>query len=245
MNEIETTLSDIKLFIEQLKADLPEVFTKEQEKQQTQGKILYMGNLYTPLIEVVPGAEPAVLFEDQNIIITIPEESFDISELAENWLRTQAEITLKERTKEWAAKMGIEYNNVFIKDQKTMWGSCSDKKNINFSYRIIKMPVIIMDYLIVHELAHIVHMNHAQEYWSLVAQYSPDYNEHRKWLNNNRAHIMADTKIKYLGPALPEEEAPQQEGPEEALQDNSTLDKQPEEQQQNNTETEENPSEEE
>lgn len=54
-----------------------------------------------------------------------------------------------------------------------------------------------MDYLIVHELAHLTHMNHGEDYWSLVSAHCPDYEKHRKWLNSNRAHVMADTKIKY------------------------------------------------
>ena len=197
MTEIETTLSDIKLFIESLKKDMPEVFSKDAPEQNSDGKILYMGGLYDAVIEINPDAEPKVTFEDGRFTITMKSEEDNAGTLAEAWLREEAGKVLKERTAALAQKMGVEYNSVFIKDQRTMWGSCSEKKNLNFSYRLIKTPVVIMDYLIVHELAHLLHMNHGQEYWALVSSFCPDYNQHRKWLNGNRAHVMADTKIDY------------------------------------------------
>ncbi|MCL2887917.1 MAG: M48 family metallopeptidase [Elusimicrobia bacterium] len=201
MTEIETTLSDIKLFIESLKTEMPEVFSKDAPAQDVSGKVLYMGGLYDAVVNAEPDCTPSVKLEDGRIIITIKDENADAGQMAEDWLRAQAETILKERTAAWAKKMGVEFNSIYIKDQRTMWGSCSDKKNINYSYRIVKMPSVIMDYLIVHELAHLVHMNHAEQYWTLVAAHCPDYDKHRKWLSGNRAHIMADTKIKYSKPA--------------------------------------------
>ncbi|MDR0292235.1 MAG: M48 family metallopeptidase [Elusimicrobium sp.] len=200
MSEIETTLSDIKLFIESLKTEMPEVFAKDAPARDISGKVLYMGELYDAVVNAEPEAEPSVRLEDGRILITVKDENADAGQMAEDWLRGRAETILKERTAAWAKKMGVEFNSIFIKDQRTMWGSCSDKKNINYSYRIIKMPSVIMDYLIVHELAHLVHMNHADEYWTLVSAHCPDYDKHRKWLSSNRAHIMADTKIKYSKP---------------------------------------------
>ncbi|WP_052545805.1 M48 family metallopeptidase [Elusimicrobium minutum] len=198
--EIETTLTDIKLFIESLKSDMPEVFAKDKVKEDIAGKVLYMGDIYDAAINITPEEEPSVKFEDGKFIVKIKSEQDDAGALVETWLWNQAETVLKERTKIWAEKMGVEVNNVAIKDQRTMWGSASEKKNINYSYRIIKMPNVIINYLVIHEVAHLVHMNHADEYWSLVAVHCPEYNEHRKWLNGNRAYIMADTKLKYVKP---------------------------------------------
>ncbi|MGB2578738.1 putative metal-dependent hydrolase [Elusimicrobium simillimum] len=202
MSEIETTLSDIRLFLQSLKTDLPEVFAKDAPAADQQGKILYMGDFYDADITVDAEAEPSVKYDADTykFLVTIKNEDDDASDMVETWLREEAGRVLKERSAAWAAKMGVEFNTIFIKDQRTMWGSCSENKNINFSYRIIKMPNVIIDYLIVHELAHLVHMNHAQEYWALVEQHCPDYDSHRKWLNSNRAHIMANTKITYVKP---------------------------------------------
>jgi len=197
MSEIETTLSDIKLFIESLKTDMPEVFAADAPAGDVSGKVLYMGGLYDAVVKVEPESAPSVKLEDGRITVTVKDAGADAGQMAEDWLRSQADSILKERTAAWAQKMGVTLNKIFIKDQRTMWGSCSSQKNINYSYRIIKMPAVIMDYLIVHELAHLTHMNHGEDYWSLVSAHCPDYEKHRKWLNSNRAHVMADTKIKY------------------------------------------------
>lgn len=199
MPEIDTTISDIKLFIERLKADLPEIFSGETAAEA--GKVLYMGDVLDARVEIAEGGENAAFLEDKTLIIKIKDAAENPSAVADEWLRAQAKEQIPPRVKEWALKMNVEYNNIVIKDQKTMWGSCSDKKNLNFTYRLIKMPPAIMDYIIIHELSHLVHMNHGQDYWSLVASLCPDYNKHRKWLNDNKGSLLADVSLKYVTPA--------------------------------------------
>lgn len=207
--DIETTISDIKLFIEKLKTDLPEVFSKDtQEESPSQpqaalqaqsGKVLYEGRLL-PCTVVLDESlkEPSFLLQDDTLTITINTPLADLPALVEAWSRAQAQEILPQKVAVWAQKMGVEYNNIVIKDQKTLWGSCSQKKNLNFSYRLIKMPLSIIDYLIVHELAHLIHFDHSPEFWSCVQSYIPNYKEARKWLNTNRYAVMAPCDIKYI-----------------------------------------------
>jgi predicted metal-dependent hydrolase len=72
------------------------------------------------------------------------------------------------------------YNTVSIKAQKTRWGSCSRKRNLNFNYKIALLPPHLTDYIIVHELCHLAQMNHSAKFWSLVAQTIPDHLVRRK-----------------------------------------------------------------
>lgn len=199
MNDTQSVISDVKLFIERLKKDLPEVFGTTQENAETEaGKILYQGRLLPARIHLTPDQEEGVDFAGDAFDIYIQTPQADVNTMATTWLRQKANEVLRAKTAEWAAKMGVEYNNIVIKDQQTLWASCSAKKNINYTYRIIKMPEAIRDYLIIHELAHLVHMNHGEQYWQLVGQFCPAYKNSRKWLNDNRGAVFADLDLKYI-----------------------------------------------
>ena len=80
---------------------------------------------------------------------------------------------------------GYKWNNIVIRNQKTRWGSCSKKGNLNFNYKIALLPSEVADYIIVHELCHLGEFNHSQNFWNLVAKTIPDYKAIRKNLKNN------------------------------------------------------------
>lgn len=75
---------------------------------------------------------------------------------------------------------GFKYNNITIRNQKTRWGSCSKKGNLNFNYKITSLPQRMADYIVVHELCHLGEFNHSQNFWNLVARTVPDYLQIRR-----------------------------------------------------------------
>lgn len=81
--------------------------------------------------------------------------------------------------------MGLSSKGISIRNQKTRWGSCSSKGNLNFNYKLYYMPSEILDYVVVHELAHLKHMNHSKEFWGFVEQFMPDYESRRRWLKEH------------------------------------------------------------
>ncbi|HUT85806.1 MAG TPA: M48 family metallopeptidase, partial [Elusimicrobiales bacterium] len=89
----------------------------------------------------------------------------------------------------WSEKMQLGFNRVAIKDQKSLWGSCSHKGNLNFCWRIIKAPEEVLDYLVIHELAHIKNLNHSAEFWQTVETHCPECKKHRKWLNQYKERL--------------------------------------------------------
>ena len=89
-----------------------------------------------------------------------------------------------------AELMGVDYGRVTIRCQKTRWGSCSSKGNLNFNCLLMHVPIDVRDYVIIHELAHRKHMNHSKNFWKEVEIMIPDYKEKRKWLNTYGEEIM-------------------------------------------------------
>lgn len=87
-----------------------------------------------------------------------------------------------QRLAHFNAMYGFEYKRVSIKDQKTMWGSCSKKGNLNFNWRLVQLPPELADYVIVHELCHLKELNHSKQFWSLVALSIPEYAQRRRSL---------------------------------------------------------------
>ena len=75
---------------------------------------------------------------------------------------------------------GYKWNNIVIRNQKTRWGSCSKKGNLNFNYKIALLPSEVADYIIVHELCHLKEFNHSKRFWNLVSQTIPEYKEIKK-----------------------------------------------------------------
>ena len=96
--------------------------------------------------------------------------------------KSLARMTLSAKVRFWAAKMGVTYGTISIRQQATRWGSCSSKGNLNFNYRLAYLPQELLDYVVVHELAHIAHKNHGPQFWALVERYLPDYRARRAML---------------------------------------------------------------
>ncbi len=100
-------------------------------------------------------------------------------------LRKKAEEYIHERTKYIAYKNGFKFARIKIKDTKTRWGSCSSKGTISLNWRLIMAPVEVIDYVIIHELAHTVEMNHGKKFWEVVGRYFPNWKLCRDWLKKN------------------------------------------------------------
>ncbi len=93
-----------------------------------------------------------------------------------------AKEQIPRRVAYFARQMGVTYGRVTIREQKTRWGSCSSKDNLNFNWKLMLMPEDVLDYVVVHELAHRREMNHSERFWAIVAEVLPDYRERRRRL---------------------------------------------------------------
>ena len=114
-----------------------------------------------------------------------PPRDYEQNPALEAQYRKEARRRITERAAYFAEKMGVDYGRIAIKAAKTRWGSCSAKGNLNFHWKLILMPPAILDYVVVHELAHRIEMNHSPRFWAQVERILPDYRERRRWLKEN------------------------------------------------------------
>ena len=103
--------------------------------------------------------------------------------------KEQARELIKSRLDFYNKFYNFEYKSFRVKNLKSRWGSCSSKKNLNFNYKLIFLPLDLVDYIIVHELCHLKQFNHSNEFWKLVAESIPNYKDLRKRLLNDYLHM--------------------------------------------------------
>jgi predicted metal-dependent hydrolase len=103
----------------------------------------------------------------------------------QQWYQSRALEKLKEKTKRYSAILGVSPQSVGVKEYKARWGSCSSSGDVTYNWRIIMAPHHIVDYIVVHELCHLLEHNHGPKYWKHVKSVVPDYKECREWLKVN------------------------------------------------------------
>ncbi len=101
------------------------------------------------------------------------------AQVLKNWYLQQAAGIFTERVKLYAAQIGVHVKSIKLADPKTRWGSCGRDGRLMFSWRTVMLPLALVDYLVVHELCHLVHFNHSKAYWQTVAKFLPDYKARR------------------------------------------------------------------
>lgn len=120
----------------------------------------------------------------ERILLFVPYEAdYEYRrEALEKWYRKEASDIISEKAGEYAALLHVTYQDIRIKDQKSRWGSCSGRGNLNFNWRLIMAPEQVLDYVVVHELCHLRYMDHSERFWTLVSGVCPAYKQYRKWL---------------------------------------------------------------
>lgn len=94
---------------------------------------------------------------------------------------------------------GGKYTSITVRDQKTRWGSCSSRGTLSFNYRLIFAPPAVLDYVVVHELCHLTHMNHSRDFWSMVAAVMPDYQLYKNWLRDHGHELTLENYLRQRG----------------------------------------------
>lgn len=155
----------------------------------------YLGREARLFVEHADVRWPRLLFDHWNFYVTAParlegeERRAAIERALTTWYRRRAAERLTERTARWAELAGRAPTAIYIRDQRRRWASCSADGTLRFNWRIIMAPPPLMDYVVVHELAHLRVRNHSADFWAVVARLLPDYELRR-------------SQLKALGPSL-------------------------------------------
>ena len=155
--------------------------TNTLQKEYVNGEsFLYLGRNY--LLEFVE-SETDIKFLNRFYMAT--DSKSKAKKLFEQWYRVKAKEKIDSIIKEFALKMGVNYKSIKFTKMKYQWGSCSVDKSININYNLIKAPRFVINYVVVHELAHIIELNHSDKFWGIVKAQLPQYEQAKIWLVDN------------------------------------------------------------
>ncbi|SMN16337.1 Putative predicted metal-dependent hydrolase [uncultured Candidatus Thioglobus sp.] len=178
------SVKKIEQFIDEKSNWINKKFTTIQAKKLKKSsylegeKFLYLGNEYP--LNLNNSHAKGLAFNGQKFSLNAGgKEEFLV------WYKAAFKKIALPRLEYYAKENKLIYKQVRLKAQKTLWGSCSYVNNINLNYLLIQAPIGVIDYVIVHELAHIKHKNHSRNFWKFVNQMLPNYKASKRWLQDN------------------------------------------------------------
>ncbi len=158
------------------------IFGKNYQKKYQFNPELPIG-IFTNQLSIIfnfPGAD-----SQQNLTTVNRTLNKTLTKELEIFLKKTARSYLQKQTKILADKMQVSYHSLTLRNQKTRWGSCSSNGNLSLNWRLVHYPSQIIDYVIIHELAHLTHHNHSKKFWQCVAQHDPEFKLHRNYLKKH------------------------------------------------------------
>jgi len=113
-----------------------------------------------------------------------------IQQYLENWYRSRALERLQEKSNRYAQQIGVTPTGLSVRNFRSRWGSCDKQGQVVFNWNIIKAPHSIVDYVVIHELCHLIHPNHSKEFWQVVGRHDTTYPEHKQWLKEKGTGLL-------------------------------------------------------
>ncbi|MBI4686643.1 MAG: M48 family metallopeptidase [Nitrospirae bacterium] len=186
MDFIEKVVFKKRFWIKEKQEIIRDRYQKIASKKFVSGEgFLYLGNMYR--LEFIDASDMSIVFNNGFQISR--QHIYMAKEILTAWYKEKAYQKISERADWYSSLYGLKYNKIKISDAQKRWGSCSAKGNLNFSWRLIMAPLRVIDYVVVHELAHLEENNHSKAFWNKVKIMLPDYEQYRKWLKEN-THLL-------------------------------------------------------
>jgi predicted metal-dependent hydrolase len=159
-----------------------EIQMRKPQKDVHNGEaFLYLGKIY-----------PLAIRQNQKNIVELSDRLYIgsanktyIKQYVTTWYRQQAKKIITERVYHYSRLANLDFQSIKMTSATTRWGSCSSEKNLNFNWKLIMAPLPVIDYVVVHELAHLKELNHSKAFWETVRKMFPLYRQYRTWLKRN------------------------------------------------------------
>lgn len=166
-------------------SELKEIEKLKKNKEYVNGEsFMYLGRNYSLEIIIDDTVSKPItkLYQGKFYIATNTRDQDKLKESMKIWYYDKSLEKTLERVEHFQSYFSVKPNSIKVKEQKKRWGSCTSKRDILINWRISMAPADVLDYLVVHEMCHMVHMNHSSDFWNLVERIIPDYKSRRNWL---------------------------------------------------------------
>lgn len=149
----------------------------------------YLGEKYPLYVNLDKSVEKVILkFNNKAFECTSPvEEDIDLNQALKSFYIKESRKLITQRLKHYQSDLRVKYKSITIENVNSRWGSCSSNKNLTFNWRLMLLPLKVIDYVVVHELCHLKHMNHDRSFWRLVGKIYPDYKEAMEFLGTKKS----------------------------------------------------------
>ncbi|WP_442598578.1 M48 family metallopeptidase [Neobacillus sp. D3-1R] len=172
-------------WILQKKKDMKDRLDGKQEKVYEQGEgFLYLGKTYPIQIIHDPTiAQDNAVFKDDQLHISVKQlEDEKIKQALKRFYYQQCKLLVEKSIRKYQSNFKTKPRSIRITDSKTNWGTCDAKQQLTFNWKLAMAPLDVIDYVVVHEMCHMVHLNHDRSFWRLVGKIMPDYEQKEHWL---------------------------------------------------------------
>ena len=195
-NEIEEFVSEKKIWIYQKLAKKKTLNREKPRREFVNGQgFLYLGKSYR--LKLIDNGKMKSARSPNVTVLRLWHGYFELAESEKanarnhfiSWYRKQIKEQLKARIPRYDKRIGVTVKDTRILDLGHRWASCGRNGVINFNWRSVMAPVWVLDYILVHEMAHLIERGHTDRFWRLVSRVIPDYEEHALWLNENGADL--------------------------------------------------------
>lgn len=163
-----------------------EIKEKKEKKYYSGSSLMYLGKNYQ--VDFIDSDIEWIKYANKIFISNQNRDNAD--KIINNWYKEKAKEKIISRVKKYASEMWVSYWEIKLTEAKYRWWSCTSKHNLNFNWKLIKTPQFVIDYVIVHELAHTLEFNHSDRFWNIVMLNCTHYKKAKEWLKENEKIIL-------------------------------------------------------